>query len=114
MRRAGGRETALGGKHRKAWAGKRRFLAWLSVHQGGRCAYCDRFVTPPTRPSRPTDRTLDHVVPRVKGGTRDRANLVMSCLECNMKKSDRTDIVPLSKYWPRAYADFRTPFGEHE
>jgi hypothetical protein len=42
------------------------------------CAYCG------------SDRahTLDHVVPRAKGGPTKRANLVAACPTCNLYKSD--------------------------
>lgn len=48
------------------------FEAW------GTCAYCG------------SDRatTLDHVVPRAKGGSTCRSNLVASCATCNLHKSD--------------------------
>ena len=42
------------------------------------CAYCGR-----TNPS-----TLDHVVPKSKGGSTCRTNLVASCACCNLAKSD--------------------------
>lgn len=44
-----------------------------------RCRYC----------SRPAD-TVDHVVPRSKGGGHDDANLVAACRRCNSRKQDRT------------------------
>jgi 5-methylcytosine-specific restriction endonuclease McrA len=34
--------------------------------------------------------TIDHVIPRSRGGTSTWENLVMSCLEVNSKKADRT------------------------
>ena len=34
--------------------------------------------------------TLDHVVPRSKGGTTTWENVVAACRTCNMKKGDRT------------------------
>jgi len=34
--------------------------------------------------------TLDHVIPKSKGGTNDWENLVTSCSTCNIKKADRT------------------------
>ncbi len=43
-----------------------------------RCAYCDR-----KDPS-----TLDHVIPRAKGGPTTRNNLVAACADCNLQKSD--------------------------
>ena len=42
------------------------------------CAYCGR--------KHPT--TLDHVVPRAKGGSQDRKNLIGACGACNLEKSD--------------------------
>jgi hypothetical protein len=48
------------------------FDAWQT------CAYCNR--------DNPT--TLDHVVPKAKGGTTARSNLVASCACCNLSKSD--------------------------
>jgi 5-methylcytosine-specific restriction endonuclease McrA len=34
--------------------------------------------------------TLDHVIPKSKGGPNDWENLVTSCSKCNIKKADRT------------------------
>jgi 5-methylcytosine-specific restriction endonuclease McrA len=45
-----------------------------------RCQYCG------------SDRrlTVDHVVPRSKGGAHDWENVVTSCAPCNLRKGDRT------------------------
>lgn len=32
--------------------------------------------------------TTDHIVPRAKGGTNDRRNLVAACYRCNQNKAD--------------------------
>jgi 5-methylcytosine-specific restriction endonuclease McrA len=45
---------------------------------GGCCAYCG---------CEPEKITLDHVTPKAKGGTTDRANLVPACAECNVSKN---------------------------
>jgi 5-methylcytosine-specific restriction endonuclease McrA len=45
---------------------------------GGRCAYC----------SAPAD-TIDHVVPRSRGGAHVWENCVASCTRCNHRKADR-------------------------
>ena len=45
---------------------------------GGRCQYCGT--------SR--DLTIDHVIPRSKGGKSTWTNLVTACKTCNSKKSD--------------------------
>lgn len=34
--------------------------------------------------------TLDHVIPKSRGGLNDWTNLVTSCSKCNVKKADRT------------------------
>ena len=46
---------------------------------GGRCAYCARNAT-----------TIDHVLPRSRGGKDTWENLVACCLKCNNSKGDRT------------------------
>lgn len=44
-----------------------------------RCAYCDGFAN-----------TIDHVMPRSRGGADSWENLVACCLRCNNAKGDRT------------------------
>lgn len=46
---------------------------------GHRCAYCGRPAT-----------TIDHVLPRSRGGKDSWENLVAACVKCNNVKSDRT------------------------
>lgn len=46
---------------------------------GSRCAYCRRSAT-----------TVDHVVPRSRGGPDSWENLVACCVRCNNQKGDRT------------------------
>jgi CRISPR/Cas system Type II protein with McrA/HNH and RuvC-like nuclease domain len=47
---------------------------------GYECVYCGSHK----------NLTLDHVVPKSKGGTNDWTNLVTSCIKCNLKKADKT------------------------
>lgn len=49
------------------------FEAWAH-----RCAYCGQHA-----------ESLDHVLPKAKGGLTVRANLVASCLSCNRRKGHR-------------------------
>jgi ATP adenylyltransferase len=49
---------------------------------GGRCALCGA-----TKDDRPLD--VDHILPRVRGGTNDRSNLQVLCAKCNRSKRDR-------------------------
>jgi 5-methylcytosine-specific restriction endonuclease McrA len=51
-------------------------------HYGHKCAYCGkRYGT--------SDLNLEHVVPRSRGGNTDWANVVTSCIQCNLKKGNR-------------------------
>ena len=50
---------------------------------GFRCQYCGR------RP-RPSELTIDHVVPRAQGGQTSWTNCVLACISCNHRKRDRT------------------------
>ncbi len=46
---------------------------------GFRCVYCHKRV-------KAEALTLDHVIPKSRGGTDKMKNLVTACLECNSKK----------------------------
>ena len=46
------------------------------------CQYCGR------KPDR-SELTLDHVIPRSRGGTSTWNNIVLACIKCNMRKGDR-------------------------
>ncbi|MBN2570923.1 MAG: HNH endonuclease [Ignavibacteriales bacterium] len=48
---------------------------------GHKCAYCGRGDLP---------LTLDHIIPKSRGGDDSWENLVSACLKCNNKKGDRT------------------------
>ncbi len=48
-----------------------------------RCQYCRRAL-------HPSELTLDHVIPRSRGGTRCWENLVAACMRCNRRKGSRT------------------------
>lgn len=51
----------------------------IYTRDGNKCQYCGA-----------TRRlTIDHVIPRSKGGTDDWDNLVVACSSCNVKKSDK-------------------------
>jgi 5-methylcytosine-specific restriction endonuclease McrA len=59
---------------------KKFVIALWQQYYGNHCAYCT---------SECLDLTLDHVIPRSKGGRNTIANLVVSCRECNELKADR-------------------------
>jgi 5-methylcytosine-specific restriction endonuclease McrA len=48
------------------------------ARDGGRCVYCGATAT-----------SLDHVVPRSRGGAHTWDNVVASCARCNHTKADR-------------------------
>lgn len=51
----------------------------LAARDGGRCAYCDRAGT-----------TIDHVIPRSRGGQHTWSNVVWCCRRCNNVKDSYT------------------------
>jgi 5-methylcytosine-specific restriction endonuclease McrA len=46
------------------------------------CKYCGKELTMQTA-------TIDHVIPRCKGGTNAKENLVLACFKCNNDKDDK-------------------------
>ena len=55
----------------------------IFARDSNRCQYCGRkFAT--------QDLSLDHVVPRSRGGQSTWANIVCACLKCNVRKGGRT------------------------
>jgi 5-methylcytosine-specific restriction endonuclease McrA len=48
-----------------------------------KCAYCNKEFSR-------NDLTIDHVIPRSRGGKTDYGNTISSCKACNFKKADRT------------------------
>ncbi len=52
---------------------------WHHKCAEGICYYCGTYVGP-------SDLTMDHVVPLIRGGKSVKANLVPACKECNNKK----------------------------
>jgi len=55
----------------------------ILLRDASTCQYC-------LRPFGPKDLTLDHVVPRSRGGGSTWENLVSSCFPCNNKKANKT------------------------
>lgn len=59
----------------------------LMIQQGGRCAYCGRYMV--MVKTSPRFATFDHVVPASKGGRWGDHNIVLACWLCNQYKGDR-------------------------
>lgn len=68
----------------RAHQGRMRFSRHnMIVRDNSECQYCGVHVGKHTA-------TVDHVIPRSKGGKTDYFNCVTSCKTCNNKKGDRT------------------------
>jgi 5-methylcytosine-specific restriction endonuclease McrA len=63
----------------------------LIKEQSNRCFYCDLpFSTLKiVAKNKYQLYTLDHFIPKVKGGSNQALNLVLCCKRCNNKKGDR-------------------------
>lgn len=61
-----------------AWITKEKRLA-IYIRDGFECWYCGADL----KNADPTNITLDHLVPRCKGGTNAEENLITSCRPCN-------------------------------
>ncbi|RPI59285.1 MAG: HNH endonuclease [Planctomycetaceae bacterium] len=55
----------------------------IFARDGNRCQYCgEKFPT--------SELSLDHIVPRSRGGAASWTNIVCCCVECNVRKGGRT------------------------
>ena len=57
----------------------RATLAGVLRRDAHRCGYCTGWA-----------RTVDHILPRSRGGTNTWSNLIAACADCNTRKADRT------------------------
>jgi len=51
----------------------------LWIRDCGKCQYCEKKISL-------SDCTIDHVIPRSRGGIHSWKNIVLSCAKCNQKK----------------------------
>ncbi|MGK5088345.1 HNH endonuclease [Bdellovibrionota bacterium FG-2] len=58
---------------------------WREQLSRGVCHYCDGKF-------KPTELTLDHVVPLARGGTSTKGNIVPCCAKCNQEKKLDTPV----------------------
>ena len=63
-----------------AWR-RSALLPVLAERQNWRCCYCGGRMD--TQKGRPDSATVEHVIPKAKGGTDNPGNLVAACERCN-------------------------------
>ena len=77
------KETLRKGKKRKGKKQKQR--AWLvrtlMAKHKGQCVYCEKTMER-------SEITVDHIMPRSKGGLDVPENLTLACKDCNQEKGD--------------------------
>lgn len=67
-------------RREKAKARELRTSQWWKNRLGeGRCHYCGARI-------HPSELTMDHIVPVVRGGRSTRTNVVPCCKDCNSRK----------------------------
>ena len=75
------RRTYLNIRRRREQSSMKRFRIY--TRDKFRCQYCGAKKTA-------SELTLDHILPRSRGGDNTPINVVTACLQCNNRKGDRT------------------------
>lgn len=87
----------------------RKLPHWLRIRvfdrDQYRCRYCGGPVYIMAKDPR-SHATVDHVIPRDKGGLSTYANLVTACETCNHRKGRKLEMVPM----PPPAMERRRPF----
>jgi len=55
----------------------------IEVRDRGRCQYCGKKLSG-------KDKTIDHIIPKSRGGQNKWENVVLCCKKCNKKKGNKT------------------------
>lgn len=70
----------------------------------GHCAYCGKPLNRETF-------TVDHVIPKSKGGTNDIENLLPCCFDCNQQKGQESiEMLRLHLFWSKHWN--KIPIGK--
>ena len=75
------RRTYINVRRRREASGMKRLRIYM--RDKFRCQYCGE-----KKPG--SELTLDHILPRSRGGDNSPVNIVTACVPCNNRKSDRT------------------------
>ena len=81
------------------FASKSKKRIWRALEREGRaevCHYCGTHIARGLPDGHPNLATLDHVIPRSRGGGNHIPNIVASCFECNNERGDKA--LPLILY----------------
>lgn len=76
-----------------------------SICMAGRCYYCGCQLA--------IELTVDHLIPLSRGGTWERANLVCSCILCNLSKGSMTEAEFRQEVRARGFPWMRPEQREH-
>lgn len=72
----------------KSRSGSNNKLRWkLVLKTCGRCAYCGELLK--MNDKRRIVADIDHIIPRIKGGSDHHSNLVLACRRCNSSKGKK-------------------------
>lgn len=71
---------------------RQQLIEQLIAEDGERCRYCKVRVRKNWMETErhEHDATVDHIVPKAKGGSNKRENLALACRRCNNAKGDRS------------------------
>jgi 5-methylcytosine-specific restriction endonuclease McrA len=75
------RRTYVNVRRRREASGSKRVRIYM--RDGFRCQYCGERMNP-------VELTLDHILPRSRGGDDSAINVVTACRACNQRKGSRT------------------------
>lgn len=78
----------------RAGVNLRGYVAVLLERDGDSCVLCGDSIDMALRHPNPLSRSVDHRLPRSKGGTEDMSNLGLAHLVCNVRKNAREDWTP--------------------
>ena len=67
----------------------------------GKCIFCNKKLYVEADGTPDPNVTVEHIIPRSKGGTDDLENLALACKGCNNEKGIRHDVNKADRY--RAY-----------